>query len=224
MVGETGNLGAIPRICSTLRTERPNSDFKQVNIINIKGYQMEESEFSTNSDSRDKNVVDVYKYWTKDAIKANLDSKRLNYSILCYNLGYDMNVATVIRCSNAFLASQVYIYPRRKFDKRGTVGTHCYENLKHVKQLDDITDIPADAIWVGMDNVPTARPVETFTFPTDKHIVLCFGQESTGLPQEILAKCHHLLYIQQYGSVRSLNVGVAAGIAIYELVKAITKV
>lgn len=49
--------------------------------------------------------------------------------------------------------------------------------------------------------------------------LICLGQESTGLPQEIIEKCHKLVYIPQYGSVRSLNVGTAAGIAMYDFVR-----
>jgi len=174
----------------------------------------------TNTPNNDhRNVVDVYKYWSTEAIKADLDTKRLNYSVLAYNLGYDYNVSTVVRNSNAFLAKNVYIWPKRKFDKRGAVGTTHYTDLKHVTQLESIESLHPDAIWIAMDNVPGAIAIDEFVWPTDKHIILCFGQESTGLPQEVLDNCHYTLYIKQYGSVRSLNVCTASGIAMHEIAK-----
>ena len=57
-----------------------------------------------------RNIIDHYHYWATDAIKANLDTKRGNYSIVCCNIGNDFNIATVIRNANAFLAKEVIIY------------------------------------------------------------------------------------------------------------------
>lgn len=161
-----------------------------------------------------RNVIDFFKYWTDDAIRADLDAKRNNFSVLISNEFHDFNIGTVIRNANAFLAQQVIIYGRRKYDKRGTVGTHVYENLKYVKFIDDIV-LPENSIVVGIDNLPGALPVETFTWPTE-HVVLAFGQEQVGLSEEVKAICRDFVYIKQYGSVRSLNVGCASGIAMYD--------
>jgi tRNA G18 (ribose-2'-O)-methylase SpoU len=178
---------------------------------------------SNNSDNspktEDRNIINYYHYWDTDAIKADLDTKRHNFSILCSNLYNDFNIATVIRNSNAFMAKDVYIYGSKRFDRRGTVGTHIYQNLKHVKDINALDEIPKDFVWIGMDNIGDATPVETFDWPKDKHVLICLGQEQVGLPQEIIDRCQKLVYIKQYGSVRSLNVGVASGIAMYDYVR-----
>ena len=81
-----------------------------------------------------RNIIDYYKYWKTDAIKADLDSKRNNFSILISNDFHDFNIGSVIRNANAFLASQVIIVGKKQFDRRGTVGTHTYENMKYVQK------------------------------------------------------------------------------------------
>jgi tRNA G18 (ribose-2'-O)-methylase SpoU len=126
-----------------------------------------------------RNVADVYKYWTEDAIKADLRTKHNNFSALVTNKHHDFNIGTVIRNANAFCAKEVIVHGRKKYDKRGTVGAHLYTTMKHVR-------------------------------------FMAFGQEQTGLEPEMLKLCKHLVYIKQYGSVRSLNVGCASAIAMYD--------
>lgn len=161
-----------------------------------------------------RNVVDFFKYWETEAIKANLDTKRHNFSVLISNKFYDFNLGQIIRNSNAFMAKEVVIYGRKSWDKRSAVGTHLYQNLKHVKFVEDIV-FPENAHIVGFDTGDDAVPVETYNWPQDKHVVMVFGQEDVGIPPELKALCNEIVYIKQYGSVRSLNVGCASGIAMF---------
>lgn len=161
-------------------------------------------------DSR--NIIDYYKYWETDAIKADLDCRRLNYGVLCTNIQGDFNLGSVIRCANAFLAKEVIIYGRKKFDRRGAVGTQNYTNFKHVKEVDEL---PRNVPIIAVDNVGSAVDISTFTFP-DHYFLLAFGEENVGVPQEILDMAVATVYIKQYGSVRSLNVGCASAIAMYQ--------
>lgn len=158
-----------------------------------------------------RNIIDYYHYWKTEAIKADLDKKRHNYSILISNKFHDFNIGTVIRNSNAFLGKQIFVLGRKKYDRRGTVGTHNYENLIHVPTMDELPDIPI----VAIDNVDGAVPMETFEWP-EEHFIMAFGQEQVGLPEEVLERAKHIVYISQYGSVRSINVGTASGIAMYD--------
>jgi len=164
-----------------------------------------------------RNVVDFYKYWTTDAIIADLDSKRHNFSVLCANIQGDFNIGTVIRNANAFLAREVIIYGKRKFMPNGTVGTHHYTHFKHVKEINELNELRSDDFYIiGVDNIPGAEAIDDIQLPTDKHIIFAFGEENSGLTPEMLAICDALVYIKQFGSVRSLNVGSAAGIIMYE--------
>jgi len=85
-----------------------------------------------------RNIIDHYHYWNDDAIKADLNTKRHNFSVVCCNIGNDFNIATVIRNANAFLAKEVIIYGHKKYDRRGTVGTHHYTNFHHVRTIDNL--------------------------------------------------------------------------------------
>jgi len=161
-----------------------------------------------------RNIIDHYHYWKHEAIKADLDKKRHGFNVLCSNLHNDFNIACVIRCANAFLARKVYIYGRRKYDKRGTVGAHHYEHIEFIKQPDELGALLEQLSLVAFDNVEGAAPIEDFTWPTNT--LMAFGQEQVGLPPEILNRAEHKVYIRQYGSVRSLNVAVAAGIAMQD--------
>jgi tRNA G18 (ribose-2'-O)-methylase SpoU len=166
-------------------------------------------------DSR--NVTNFYKYWEVDAIRADLDSKRHNFSVLCANIQGDFNIGTVIRNANAFLAREVIIYGRKKFDPRGTVGTRHYTNFKHVSEANNLSSLKQDNVYiVGVDNIDGAEAIDDIEIPTDKHVIFAFGEENSGLTPEMLAICDAIVYIKQFGSVRSLNVGTASGIIMYE--------
>ena len=167
-----------------------------------------------------RNLIDHYKYWTDDAIRADLQTKRFNYSVVCCNIGNDFNISTVVRNANAFLAKEVIVYGNKKYDRRGTVGTHHYTNFRHVKSIDNLQSYIEETVsfyegkikLLGIDNVPEAKDVNAFDFDPNVHYIMIFGQEQIGVPADVLSMCDDLLYIPQYGSVRSINVGTASGI------------
>jgi len=167
-----------------------------------------------------RNLIDHYKYWTDDAIRADLETKRHNFSVICCNIGNDFNIATIIRNANAFLAKEVVIYGNKKYDRRGTVGTHHYTNFRHVKSIDNLGSYIEEIVsqyegkvkLLGIDNVCEAKDINAFDFDPNVHYIMIFGQEQIGVPKDVLDMCDDLLYIPQYGSVRSINVGTASGI------------
>jgi tRNA G18 (ribose-2'-O)-methylase SpoU len=168
------------------------------------------------------NVIDYYKEWEVNAIIGDLDTKRNNFTVLCSNVENDFNIATAIRNSNAFLASEVWIYGKKQYDRRGTVGTHNYTHFKHVKTIEDVhnkitelRNVHPELRIVGIDNVSGASRIDEYEW-SQSHVLMIFGQEKNGIPQELLDICDDIVYIKQYGSVRSLNVGTASGIAMYD--------
>lgn len=158
-----------------------------------------------------RNVVDYYRYWETEAVKAHLDARRHAFSVVVWNELRDFNVGTVVRNCNAFLAKRVYLLGRKRFDRRGSVGTYLYEHLVHVERADELPELPI----VGVDNVEGALPLEDFAWPAGEFL-MAFGHEQSGLPPELRERAAQLVYITQYGSVRSLNVGTASGIAMYD--------
>jgi tRNA G18 (ribose-2'-O)-methylase SpoU len=115
------------------------------------------------------NVIDYYKEWEAKAILGDLNTKRKNFTVLCSNIENDFNIATAIRNSNAFMAREVWIYGRKQYDRRGTVGTHHYTNFKHVKTIENVhaqieslrNDFGTIRI-VGVDNIDDAIPINNY--------------------------------------------------------------
>ena len=165
-----------------------------------------------------RNIIDHYHYWKHDAILADLESKRHNFSVLCTNLYNDFNISTVVRNANAFLAKEVIIYGSRKWDRRGAVGSHNYNRMKYFSedQFNDLVRYIDSYTVVCVDNIESASTLSEYEWPRVQHTLLVFGQEQVGIPQNILDLADDVVYIPQYGSVRSLNVGTASGIVMHE--------
>lgn len=169
------------------------------------------------NDSR--NIIDYYKEWETDQIKADLDTKRLPFIAGFENLSGDFNKATGIRNANAFMAKECWIIGARKWDKRGAVGTQHYNHLKYAPNLDNIylhEPNVRDAKWVAIDNVPGATPITSYEWSPNTFMI--FGEEQRGLSPMALGMADDIVYIPQLGSVRSLNVGTASGIVMYDYV------
>lgn len=164
---------------------------------------------------RDLAVRDEFKGMAPDEIKAALEARRHDFAVCCCNLAYDFNIGTVVRTANAFLAREVWIYGRRRWDKRGAMGSYHYENILHVADAADFAARVRERGYsvVVFEQTPAATPLPSFRWPPAP--LLVFGQEGEGVPPELLAMAEHLVVIPQSGSIRSLNVGVAAAIAMY---------
>ena len=166
-----------------------------------------------------RNVVDRYRYWTIEAIVADLDLTRHSFHVAIENLAHDFNIGSVVRTANAFNAASVRVVGRRRWNRRGAMVTDRY---LHVAHHDDATDL---ATWahaaklplIGVDNLPGAVPLETFDLP--HACVLLFGQEGAGLSDAAREACDATVSIAQYGSTRSINVGAAAAIALHSWVR-----
>jgi tRNA G18 (ribose-2'-O)-methylase SpoU len=166
-----------------------------------------------------RNVVDRYRYWRRDAIVADLDLHRFPFEIAVENLGHDYNIGTVVRTANAFGAARVHIVGRRRWNRRGAMVTDRYQHLEHhdtVAELVDHAERNGLAL-VAADNQPGAEPLESADLPLRS--VLMFGAEGPGLSAEALAAAHRRVAIAQYGSTRSINVGVAAGIVMHAWIR-----
>jgi tRNA G18 (ribose-2'-O)-methylase SpoU len=166
-----------------------------------------------------RNVVDGYRYWSVDAIVADLDRRRHPFHVAIENWRHDLNIGTVVRTANAFLAESVHIVGKKRWNRRGAMVTDRYQHVRHHA---DVADLVAWARESGLpllavDNLPGAVPLETTALP--RACVLLFGQEGSGLSEEARAAADGVLSIAQYGSTRSINAGVAAGIAMHRWVQ-----
>jgi tRNA G18 (ribose-2'-O)-methylase SpoU len=166
-----------------------------------------------------RNVVDEYRYWRLDAIVADLDTRRHPFHVAIENWAHDRNIGTVVRTANAFLAAEVHIVGRRRWNRRGAMVTDRYQHIRHH------ADVATLATWcaeqglpiVGVDNLPGAVPLETTELPG--RCLLLFGQEGPGLTPAARDAASMVCSIAQFGSTRSINAGVAAGIAMHAWVR-----
>jgi tRNA G18 (ribose-2'-O)-methylase SpoU len=171
------------------------------------------------ADGDRRNVVDRYRYWTLEAIVADLDTRRHPFHVAIENFEHDLNIGTVVRTANAFLAAEVHVVGRRRWNRRGAMVTDRYQHLRHhadVSALLRFADAERLAV-VAVDNGPDAVPLETVALP--ERCLLLFGQEGPGLSPAARAGAAVTVSIAQFGSTRSLNAGVAAGIAMHAWVR-----
>jgi tRNA G18 (ribose-2'-O)-methylase SpoU len=166
-----------------------------------------------------RNVLDQYRYWSNEAIVAELDTRRHGFHVAIENWQHDMNIGTVVRTANAFNAAGVHIVGRRRWNRRGAMVTDRYMHLTHHETVDALIDwADAESIAViGIDLVPGSVPVETAELP--QRCVLVFGQEGPGLSAEVCERAAMVCSIAQFGSTRSINAGVAAGIAMHTWIR-----
>ena len=171
------------------------------------------------ADGDRRNVIDRYRYWTVEAIVADLDTRRHGFAVAIENWQHDLNIGTVVRTANAFLAREVVIVGRRRWNRRGAMVTDRYQHVRHVDSVAALCD-HADAAGytlVAVDNLPGAVALETASLPANA--LLLFGQEGPGLTAEARAAATTVCSIAQYGSTRSINAGVAAGIAMHAWIR-----
>jgi tRNA G18 (ribose-2'-O)-methylase SpoU len=166
-----------------------------------------------------RNVVDRYRYWRTDAIVADLDERRHDFHVAIENWQHDFNIGSVVRTANAFLAREVHIVGRRRWNRRGAMVTDLYQHVRHHPSVDDLSAWAGteQLVVIGVDNLPGAAPLETYDLP--RRSVLLFGQEGPGLSEPARAAADVVLSIAQFGSTRSINAGAAAAIAMHAWVR-----
>jgi tRNA G18 (ribose-2'-O)-methylase SpoU len=168
------------------------------------------------TDGDRRNVADHYRYWSNDAIVADLSSRRHAFHVAIENWQHDMNIGTVVRNANAFQAAAVHIVGNRRWNRRGAMVTDRYVDIRHHPTIADLVDWAAASHLplVGVDLLPGSVSIIDADLP--ENCLLLFGQEGPGLSQAAREACATVLHIPQEGSTRSINAGVASGIAMYE--------
>lgn len=162
-----------------------------------------------------RNVVDAYRYWRREAIVADIDARRHPFHVAIENFGHDANIGTVVRTANAFAAAAVHIVGRKRWNRRGAMVTDRYQHIRHHTDTGELLRFAESEglTVVAVDNVPGSVPLETATLPRD--CLLLFGQEGPGVTEAAKNGALLTVSIAQFGSTRSINAGVAAGIAMH---------
>ncbi len=166
-----------------------------------------------------RNVVDRYRYWRREAIVADLDRRRHPFHVAVENWQHDFNIGAVVRNANAFLAAEVHIVGRKRWNRRGAMVTDRYQHIRHHAATAEFVAWAEEAELplVGIDILPGSAPIERARLP--ERCVLVFGQEGPGLSAGMQARCTMVCSISQFGSTRSINAGVASGIAMHTWIR-----
>jgi tRNA G18 (ribose-2'-O)-methylase SpoU len=166
-----------------------------------------------------RNVVDAYRYWRRDAIVTDIDRRRHRLHVAIENFGNDANIGAVVRTANAFAVHTVHIVGRRRWNRRGAMVTDRYQHLAHHDTTEELLTAAAAAglTVVAVDNIPGAVRLEQTDLPRD--CLLLFGSEGPGISQAARDGADITVSIAQFGSTRSINAGVAAGIAMHAWIR-----
>jgi tRNA G18 (ribose-2'-O)-methylase SpoU len=169
-----------------------------------------------------RNVVDKYRYWSMEAIVADLDSNRHNFHVAIENWQHDLNIGSIVRTANAFLAKQVHIIGNKRWNRRGAMVTDRYQHILHHPTVEEFVEWSKTANdgkampIIAIDNVPGCKQLETYKLP--ETCVLLFGQEGPGLSDAAIAASKDVVEITQFGSTRSINASAAAAITMHQWV------
>jgi tRNA G18 (ribose-2'-O)-methylase SpoU len=169
-----------------------------------------------------RNVVDRYRYWTVEAIRADLDTRRHGFHVAIENWRHDFNIGTIVRTANAFLAAEVHVVGNRRWNRRGAMVTDRYQHVRHHPDVAALAaylgEVPDGRVpLLGVDNLPGSAHLETMRVP--RHVCFLFGQEGPGLSEGARAACDGTVSIAQFGSTRSINASAAAAIAMHAWVR-----
>lgn len=166
-------------------------------------------------DSR--NVEDKYRYWTVAAIKADMDRRSVELEVAIENWQHDFNIGTIVRNANAFNVRKVHIIGKKQWNRRGAMVTDAYLTIVHHKTVSDFIKQVHNRTIIAVDNQPGSTNLTEVELPYDA--VLVFGGEGPGVSEQMREMSNQMIAIEQLGSTRSVNVGVASGIMMYKWVE-----
>ena len=171
------------------------------------------------ADGDRRNVVDRYRYWTMEAIVADLDTRRHPFHVAIENWQHDFNIGTIVRTANAFLAAEVHIVGNKRWNRRGAMVTDRYQHLVHHDTVPDLAAYLHErgVQLLGIDNLPGSQHLESMAIP--EKVCFLFGQEGPGLSEQARAACDGTFSIAQFGSTRSINASSAAAIAMHNWIR-----
>ena len=170
-------------------------------------------------DSR--NLIDEYKGLKNEQVFDELSKSRTPLEIAIENVEHDFNIGSIVRTANSFNVKKVHIIGKKKYNRRGAMCTDKYLEIVHHPTIDSFLKTQKDRELVAIENnLECAKPLNAKTF--QPNTTLIFGSENNGITEELLEKAKDVRFIESFGSTRSVNVGVAAGIAMYEYIRQIT--
>ncbi len=145
--------------------------------------------------------------------------------VVLENIRSMQNVGSVFRTADAFLVEAVYLIgytpqpPHRDIHKTALGATETVAWKYFAKTSEAITELKAEGYKLfGIEQVENSIMLNAFEQQPGEKIALIFGNEAEGVEQETLLQCEGCIEIPQFGMKHSLNISVAAGVVLWELV------
>ena len=166
-----------------------------------------------------RNVIDEFKDLRDEYIRQRLKETCNGFSVLMTHIEGDFNIGSVMRSANFFGAKEFFYWGKKRFDRRSAVGVHNYTSLHFLERIEDVQKIKENYTLIGLENnVPGTIPIHRFDWKVDRPPCIVVGEECKGIHVDVVSLCDRLVEIPNFGSVRSINVGSAASLAMYDYV------
>mgnify|MGYP003345991199 CR=1 FL=1 len=166
-----------------------------------------------------RNVIDEFKDLPMEEIHRKLDERSNNFAVLMTHVEGDFNIGTVLRSSNFFGAREFFYWGKKRFDRRSTVGVHNYTPMNFLENIEEVSNLKQKYTLVGLENnIDGTIPLRKFDWRLNKPPCIVVGEECNGIHEAVVKMCDFLVEIPNFGSVRSLNVGSAATLAMHDYV------
>lgn len=144
----------------------------------------------------------------------------------CHNVGAMFRTGDAFGVDKIFLVGYTATPPKPQIDKvsLGAEKWIAWEQRKDLKRL-VFSLKKKNVMVVGLEKSNQSKKIEDLRLKISDRcdIALIVGNEVDGISEEILKLCDLVVHIEMYGKKESLNVSVAAGIAMYEICKEIRK-
>ncbi len=164
-----------------------------------------------------RNLQDEYKGLSNEQVFDELSKNRTQLEVAIENVEHDFNAGTIVRSANNFNVAKVHIIGRKKYNRRGAMCTDKYLEIVHWPGTEEFAEdqkARGREIVAIENHTERAQPLHEKKFQAET--TLLFGSEGDGLTPEAIALANDVREIESFGSTRSVNVGVAAGIVMYE--------
>lgn len=162
-----------------------------------------------------RNLIDEYKGMSNEQVFDELSHNRTSLEIAIENVEHDFNIGSIVRTANSFNVRKVHIIGKKKYNRRGAMCTDKYLEIVHHPTLSDFLQSQEGRELVAIENnTPRAKALHDKKFKRDTTLI--FGSENSGITPELLENSDDVRFIESFGSTRSVNVGAAAAIAMYE--------
>jgi 23S rRNA (guanosine2251-2'-O)-methyltransferase len=153
-------------------------------------------------------------------------SEKTPVIIVLDNIRSMHNVGSVFRTADAFLIKGVYLCgytpqpPHRDIHKTALGATETVDWQYFATTVEAVQSLKSAGYSVyAVEQTEGSIPLQEFALPDSCLLAVVFGNEVSGVGEEALGLCDGSVEIPQWGMKHSLNISIAAGIVLWELVR-----